>query len=166
MTMKSLMIAASAAVLSIAAVPAVSRAQEVYGTIGYAGVDANGADLGAIQGRLGYRFNPYVGIEGEAAFGVGDDTIGGVDIELKHELGAYLVGFVPVTPGADLFARVGYTSSQFDTSLGDIDGDGFAWGVGGQYRFTDKDGVRLDWTRHDYDIGDADVWSVGYARKF
>ncbi|MBI5942172.1 MAG: porin family protein [Caulobacterales bacterium] len=164
--MKSFMIAASAAVLSVAAIPAVSQAQEVYGTIGYAGVEADDANLGAIQGRLGYKFNPYVGIEGEAAFGVADDTVSGVDVELKHELGAYVVGFLPVTPKADLFARVGYTSSEFDTSLGSVDGDGAAWGVGGQYHFTDKDGVRVDWTRHDYDAGDANVWSVGYTRKF
>ena len=164
--MKSLMIATATAALAMAAIPAASQAQEVYGTIGYAGVDADGADLGAIQGRLGYRFNPYVGIEGEAAFGVSDDTVGGVDVKLQHEVGAFVVGFIPVTPKAELFARVGYTSASFDTSLGDVDGDGAAWGVGGQYHFTDKDGVRVDWTRHDYDAGDANVWSVGYTRKF
>ena len=164
--MKSLMIAATAAVLSVAANPAVSQAQEVYGTVGYAGVDTDGGNLGAIQGRLGYKFNPYVGVEGEAAFGVNDDTVSGVNVKLQHELGAFVVGFVPVSPKVDLFARVGYTSSTFDTSLGDVDGDGAAWGGGGQYHFTDKDGVRLDWTRHNYDVGDADVWSLGYARKF
>ena len=164
--MKSLMIVASTAVLSLAAIPAVSQAQEVYGTIGYAGVDADDANLGAIQGRLGYRFNPYIGVEGEAAFGVADDTTGGVDVKLKNEFGAFVVGYLPVTPKAELFARAGYTSSTFDTSLGDVDGDGGAWGVGGQYHFTDKDGVRLDWTRHDYDGVDADVWALAYTRKF
>lgn len=164
--MKTLMIAASTAAFALVAVPAVSQAQEVYGTVGYANVDADGANLGAIQGRLGYRFNPYVGVEGEAVFGIGDDTIGGVNVELKHEVGAFLVGYAPVAPNVDLFARVGYSGSEIETSLGDVDGDGVAWGVGGQYRFTDKDGVRLDWTRHDYDAGNADVWALAYTRKF
>ncbi len=164
--MKSLMIAASAAVLSIAALPAVSQAQEFYGTLGYAAVDVEDASLGAIQGRLGYKFNPYVGVEGEVGFGVNDDTVSGVDVELKNQAGVYGVVFAPVTPKADLFARVGYTGASIDTDLGDVDGDGFAYGVGGQYYITDKDGVRLDWTRHDYDDGEADVWSVGYTRKF
>jgi len=164
--MKSLMITAAAAALTMAAIPAMSQAQEVYGTVGYANVDANGPTLGAIQGRLGYKFNPYVGVEGEAAFGVSGDSNGGLDVDLKHEVGAYVVGFVPVTPQADLFARVGYSGSKFDTTLGDVKDDGVAWGVGGQYHFTDKDGVRLDWTRHDYDVGNADVWALAYTRKF
>lgn len=164
--MKSLMITAAAAALTMAAAPAVSQAQEVYGTVGYANVDADGPTLGAIQARLGYKFNPYVGVEGEAAFGVSGDTTAGVDVDLKHEVGAYVIGFAPITPKADLFARVGYSSTSFDTSLGDVDGDGVAYGVGGQYHFTDKDGVRLDWTRHDYDAGNADVWAIAYTRKF
>ncbi|HRD46853.1 MAG TPA: porin family protein [Caulobacter sp.] len=164
--MKTLMIAASAAVLSMAAIPAVSQAQDMYGTLGYAGVDAEGADLGAIQGRLGYKFNPYLGVEGEAAFGVSDDTVSGVDVEMKHEIGLFGVVTAPVSPQFDLFGRVGYTGASFDTSLGDLDTDGFAWGVGGQYNVTDKDGIRLDWTRHDHDDAEADVWSIGYSRKF
>ena len=164
--MKSLMITVATAALAMAAVPAVSQAQEAYGTVGYANVDADGPTLGALQGRLGYKFNPYVGIEGEAAFGISDDTVAGIDVELKHEVGAFVVGFLPVSPKAELFARAGYTSSSFKTSVGDVDGDGVAWGLGGQYHFTDKDGVRLDWTRHDYDAGNADVWAVAYTRKF
>ncbi len=161
--MKTLMFAAAAAVLTTAAIPAVSQAQEVYGTIGYGAVDLqDAADLGVIQGRLGYKFNPYVAVEGEAAFGVKDDA----DIELKHQLGVFAVGSVPVTPQAELFARVGYSGSTIDTPLGEVDGDGFAYGVGGQYNFTPKDGVRVDWTRHDYDGGEADVLALAYSRKF
>ncbi len=164
--MKTLMIAASAAVLSLAAVPAVSQAQQAYGTIGYANVDADDANLGAIQGRLGYKFNPYVALEGEAALGVGDDTVGGVDVELQNQLGVYGVVSAPISPSFDIFARAGYSGASFDTSLGEVESDGFAWGVGGNYYFTDKDGVRLDWTRHDHDDAEADVWSIGYTRKF
>ncbi len=163
--MKTLMIAASAAVLSLAAMPAVAQAQ-AYGTIGYAGVDAEGANLGAVQGRLGYKFTPMFGVEGEAAFGISDDTVSGVDVEMKHEVGVFGVVTAPISPSFDLFARAGYTGASFDTTLGDIDTDGFAYGVGGQYNVTEKDGIRLDWTRHDHDDAEADVWSVGYSRKF
>lgn len=141
--MKTLMIAASAAVLSLAAMPAAVQAQ-AYGTVGYAGVDAEGANLGALQGRLGYKFTPMFGVEGEAAFGISDDTVSGVDVEMKHEVGVFGVVTAPISPSFDLFARAGYTGASFDTTLGDIDTDGFAYGVGGQYNVTEKDGIRLD----------------------
>lgn len=163
--MKTLMIAASAAVLSLAAMPAAAQAQ-AYGTVGYAGVDAEGANLGALQGRLGYKFTPMFGVEGEAAFGISDDTVSGVDVEMKHEVGVFGVVTAPISPSFDLFARAGYTGASFDTTLGELDTDGFAYGVGGQYNVTEKDGIRLDWTRHDHDDAEADVWSVGYSRKF
>ena len=163
--MKTLMIAASAAALSLAALPAAARAQ-AYGTIGYAGVDAEGANVGAIQGRLGYRFTPYLAVEGEAAVGVQGDTVGGVDIDMKHEVGVVGVVTAPVSPSFDLCARAGYTGASFDTGLGDVDTDGLAWGVGGQYNVTERDGIRLDWTRHNHDDLEADVWSIGYSRKF
>lgn len=164
--MKTLMIAASAAVLAVAALPAASQAQEFYGTIGYAGVEAEDANIGAIQGRLGYRFNPYIGVEGEAALGISDDTVSGVDVEMKHEIGVFGVVNAPVSEQVSLFARVGYTGASFDTSLGELETDGFAYGVGGQFNVTDKDGIRLDWTRHDHDDVEADVWSIGYSRRF
>lgn len=164
--MKSLMIAAAAAFVTVVTVPAVSQAQEVYGTVGYGNVDTDSGKLGALQARLGYKFTPYVGVEGEASFGVKDDNFGGVDIKLKDQVGAYVVGFLPVTPKAELFARVGYSAATFDTSLGNQDVDGVAYGVGAQYHLTDRDGVRFDWTRHDYDAGNADVWALAYTRKF
>lgn len=163
--MKTLMIAASAAVLSLAAIPAGAQAQ-AYGTIGYAGVDAEGADVGAIQGRLGYKFTPYLGVEGEAAFGIKGDTVSGIDVDMKHEIGVFGVLTAPVSPSVDLFARAGYTGATFDTSLGDVESDGFAYGLGGQYNVTQQDGIRLDWTRHNHDDVEADVWSIGYSRKF
>lgn len=181
--MKSLMIAAaSAAALATVAFAGAASAQDntgttVYGTIGYANVSADdGADvnLGAIQGRIGARFGKYFGVEGEVAGGVKDDSVNvlgtNVDIELKHEVGAFAVGYYPVTERFDLFARAGYASSEIEASGAGIsdsaDLDGFAYGIGGQYFFTDKDGVRLDWTRHDGDDAEADVVGVSYVRKF
>ena len=69
-----------------------------------------------MQGRLGYRFMPYLGIEGELATGLkGDtDTMAGVHVntKLKHEAAIYGVGFLPVSPNTDLLARVGYGTAQ------------------------------------------------------
>ena len=122
----------------------------------------------------GARFGQYVGVEGELAAGVSDDSTSfagtRANVDLNYQAGVYAVGYLPVSPKADIFARVGYSKSEFDVSIpgasGSGDVDGVAYGVGGQYFFTDKDGIRVDVTRHDSDDGKADVVGIGYVRKF
>lgn len=169
--MKSLFAAALAS-LAIAA-PA---AAEVYGNVGYTFVDAQDVNLGAIGGKLGYKFNPYVGIEAEAAFGANDDTVNvgavPVKVKLQSAAAAYVVGFYPVTPKLDLFARAGYGTTKIKASaLGASasgDQDGWNAGVGAQYFLTEKDGVRAEYTKWDVagDNVDANTWAVSYVRKF
>ena len=57
--------------------------------------------------------------------------------------------------------------SAAGTSASD-DGESWNYGVGGQYFFDDKNGVRADYTRHDFKDSstDANTWSVSYVRKF
>jgi outer membrane immunogenic protein len=178
--MKVLMSAAIAA-MSVAAVPVLAHAQssspEIYGNIGYNSSRAEGADTGAIQGRLGAKLTPHFGVEGELSGGVKDDNIdrAGVrsSIEQTHSAAVYGVGFLPVTPNIDLIGRVGYGNTQFKQKLAGVenkfDADSVNYGVGAQYKFDDKNGVRVDYTRQqfrDNDADDANVVSVGYARKF
>ena len=162
--MKTLMIAASVAALSLAA-PALAQAQEVYGTIGYANVDIDPVNLGAIQGRLGVNFNSHFGIEGEASFGVADDEILGVSVELTNTYGAFVVARMPVSENVDIFVRGGFASGEIDVGGTSASDDGGAYGAGLQAMFTPNDGVRFDYTRYSFG-GDADVWSVAYVRKF
>ncbi|MDP1875706.1 porin family protein [Phenylobacterium sp.] len=177
--MKSL-ITAAAAVAVLAAVPAAVQAQpigsEVYGSVGYAQSRSDGLDLGAIQGRAGVKINEYFGVEGELALGVKDDSfrVGGadVDVELEHSAAIYGVGFLPINPNADLFARVGYGTTEVKASAGGVsakaDGESWNFGVGGRYFMDAQNGVRVDYTRQEFqdDGGAADVWSLGYVRKF
>lgn len=163
--MKTLLIAASAAALTLAA-PALAHAESsVYGNIGYANVDLDPVNLGVVQGRLGVDVTPNFAIEGEAAFGIADDEILGVSVELSHSFGIFLVGKVPVSETVDLFARAGFSSAEVDVAGTTGSEDGAAYGVGAQMFFTENDGVRLDYTRYDYG-GDANVWAVSYVRKF
>ncbi len=183
--MKHAPFAAAAAVALAAAIPAAGQAQTAdttfQGSLGYSQADVDGLKLGAITGRLGARFGQYVGVEGEAGFGVDDDrlaaaTVGGMpfDVELKSTFAAYAVGYLPVSPNADLYARLGYGTSRIRGSVGGTSGisitdgdESWNYGVGGQYFFDGKNGVRADYTRHEFSRGDdANTWSVGYVRKF
>jgi hypothetical protein len=178
--MKSLSVAASILAV-LTAVPALAQAQSlspttVYGSLGYSQARSDGVDLGAVQGRLGARLGQHLGAEAELAGGVSDDKtyVAGVpvDVEMKHQAAVYGVGFLPVTPKADLYARVGYGETKVKASAGGASatdrGQSWNYGVGGQYFLDGANGVRADYTRHDFkdDAGEADVWSVGYVRKF
>lgn len=164
--MKTLMIGASVAALLAIAAPVAANAETTwYGNIGYAGVDADSVNLGAIQGRLGAQFNPNIGVEGEVAFGVKDDDISGVKVKLNNEYGIYGVARLPVNDKFDVFARVGYARAEAKVAGSSGSDDGVAYGAGAEYSFDGKNGVRADYTKYDF-LGDADVWSVSYVRKF
>lgn len=193
--MKNVFIAAASAAAVTALVPAFAQAQTVtaptgvYGSVGYANADAGGFNIDAIQGRLGYRMNNYFGVEGELATGLKSDrqteTVSGVtvneSVKLRHQEAIYAVGFVPVSPNFDVIGRVGYgntnvrarataTGATGPITLADTaDGDSWNYGAGVQYHFDGVNGVRADFTRHDYrddGAGHANVWSVAYTRRF
>jgi len=179
--MKVLIAAVSTAVLAAAAIPAAAQAQDMtgttfYGNLGYAHTNTDDFNLGAIQGRLGARFGQYFGVEGEAAIGVkGDDVnVAGVnvDVKQKHSAAIYGVGFLPVSPNTDLLARVGYGTTKVKAEGGGVsvsdDGESWNFGVGAQHHFDGLNGVRLDYTRQEFrgDGGSANVWSIGYTRRF
>lgn len=177
--MKALIAAASAAALAAlapGAAPAQTANTGVYGTLGYAHTSPEGVDLGAIQGRVGWRANDWFGVEGELALGVkGDEvSIGGtsVDVDLERQAAIYAVGFAPIGASTDLIARIGYGDTKVEgsalgTTVSD-DGDSWNFGVGAQHYFDGLNGVRADYTRYEFndDGGHADVWSIGYTRRF
>ncbi len=151
-----------------------------YGTLGYANLDGNSVDLGAVQGRLGARFGQYFGVEGELSGGVDEDHSSAafgppVKVGLRNQEAVYAVGYLPIRPGLDLFARAGYGGT--DAKLGDYatpvtyryGGNSWNYGAGGQYFFNNgPNGLRTDYTRYDFghDTPDENVWSVAYVRKF
>lgn len=170
----------AASVVVLAGLPVVALAQEApraYGALGYSHLDTDGADLGAVTGRLGYKLWPNFGVEAEASIGVDDqaydvsiDGASGV-FELKHDVAAYAVAFLPLGDHVELFARVGYGSTNIEASTPGVTvrgaGESLNYGVGASV-FLNNNGLRADWTRRDFtdDAGKADVWSLSYIRRF
>jgi outer membrane immunogenic protein len=178
--MKILIAAASAAAL-LSLTPALAQAQTattgLYGNLGYSQSSGDDINLGALGGRLGYRFNNWLGVEGELGFGVKDDTVSeagvDVDIELEHTEAIYAIGFAPLSDKTDLFARIGYGNTSIKGSALGVsaseDGDSWNFGVGAQHHFDGVNGVRFDYTRQEFrgdDGGGANVWSIAYTRRF
>jgi hypothetical protein len=181
--MKKLLISAAIAAACVTATPVFAQdggtfsPTTFYGNLGYTGysVDFGGGKttLAALGGRLGARFGKYVGGEGEVGFGVNSQHVSGVDVKMTSSYAGYLVGYIPASPHLDLFGRVGYGHENLRATTGGVsvtDGNNTVnFGGGGQYFFTDKDGVRVEYTRFQHatsNDGDADTWSITYVRKF
>jgi hypothetical protein len=165
--MKSIVLATAAAAVALVAAPAFAQTAPAtfYGTLGYSHVDADPAELGAVTARAGARFGQYLGAEVEGGLGVNGDF--GVDID--HTLAAYAVGFVPLTPQFDLVARIGYGTTRLDAgAVGKSSEESWNYGLGGQYFFDAANGLRAEYTRYDFNngVGNANVWSASYIRKF
>jgi hypothetical protein len=170
--MKSLLIAASAALLSLAA-PALAHAETTwYADIGYTNVNVDEIDvnLGVVQGRVGAMITPNIGFEGELGFGVAEDTTDvfgpPVDIKMSSLAAGYVVLNAPVNDRLDVYLRAGYATFEIKASAGGgaatDSGSDSAVGFGVKGFFTDKDGLRADWTNY----GGTDSFSVAYVRRF
>jgi outer membrane immunogenic protein len=159
--MKKFAMMAAVAATALMAIPAVAHA-EWYAGAAYTQYDLDGAEVGGVTGRLGYRLSPNFAIEGEGTAGVDDDA----GTELNHAVGAYAVGILPFgDSGFAAHGRVGYQTMEIDTPLGDVDDDGAAYGAGVSWHATPGIGIRADYTRMEGDL-DTDAISLGAAFNF
>jgi hypothetical protein len=177
--MNKVLVSAAAAVAAISFAP-FAHAQDAGRTGAYVNVtgalvDSSDFNVWAVGARAGYRFTDWVGVEGEAAFGAKSDdvTVSGLaaNVKLKHEFAGYVVGFLPASENVDVLARIGYGTAKIKASVLGFSASGsdesVNYGVGVQYH-VGPNGVRLDYTRYDFDDGgdDANVWALSYSRRF
>ncbi|NQY97729.1 MAG: porin family protein [Henriciella sp.] len=170
-------IAVAAVLVGAALQPSGMAQSDLYVSGGYSAFDSEGATLSTLSLRGGLAFHEILGGEFEASFGLGAedlDGVSGAQVELENQFGAYLVGRYPVAQDFDVLARIGYTTGEYQSSnsgvTGDIEVDGVAFGVGGEYMLTDAWGVRADYTRieaeDDSFDGGIDVFSISGVYKF
>jgi hypothetical protein len=164
-----------------------------YASLGYSDVQAAHFSNGAIAGRLGARFGANLGVEGELSIGLdGADLVWGppcsgpvcpsgpliaTRARLRDAEALYAVGFLPITPNADLFLRAGYGAEHYSLrSLDGVTAQSVNVGFGGDYFFDSCNGVRFDYTRH-IRVGSNGAarelvgsgggdWSAAYVFKF
>jgi len=150
--------------------------------------------FGEIMIDAGYKFNSYVAIEGRYWFGVSDNAWlgqdnfnipnGSVDVDAW---GIYLKPMYPVTDAFDIYALLGYGGADLDIDLGNFEYespsyDGFSWGLGAAYSFSDSVSLFVDYTNI-YDNDDRienyngtgvaidedttlDIWTFGVNYQF
>jgi len=108
-------------------------------------------DYGAIMLQAGYKFNPYLAVEGRYWIGLDEDVGDNTDLNVDT-WGIYVKPMYPVTNALDIYGLLGYADS--DVELSDAGGsysppydtDGFSWGIGASYAFSDNLSVFVDYT--------------------
>jgi opacity protein-like surface antigen len=147
-----------------------------YGSVGYAfgktGDALHDADTDAVTARVGARFGRYWGVEAEGDIGTRSETDNATKSQLQHSYAGYLVGWLPITRKLSLFARAGLGANRFKFDVAGVHTDRNAqsvnWGVGGEYRLTEKNGVRVEYLQEDYSdsLGVSSRVIMSFVRRF
>lgn len=140
-------------------------------------------DYDQIMLQAGYKYNSYVAFEGRYWLGLSDNawaTISNNAIQAVGEIdawGLYVKPMYPVTPAFDIYALLGYATTDYSIKNGESgDLDGFSWGVGASYEFNNNIAVYVDYTLlYDDDTTNSqgwrvdeevDVWTFGVSYRF
>jgi len=114
-------------------------------------------DYDTLMFQAGYKFNSYVAVEYRYWKGLGDEDILGLDVKLGGNgtadisaYGIFVKPMYPVSPEFNVYALLGYAVATYEVNYGDLTGeadkDGFSWGIGASYAFTNNMSVSLDYT--------------------
>jgi opacity protein-like surface antigen len=168
------------------------QGQTLSGTLQDTILDESYSD---IMIQAGYKFNSYVAIEGRYWFGLNEsvDVLGvpaGVNVDNSVDAwGIYVKPMYPVTDAFDIYALLGYGAAEYDLqasnstqvlNLNTDSVDGFSWGLGASYAFTDNIAVFVDYVSiyndsedfvtnngsTGYTDNEIDTWNFGVTYQF
>ena len=148
--------------------------------------DVQSEDYSQFMLQAGYKFNDYIAVEGRYWIGMDDNSWHNTfyNSELTAEIdtwGIYVKPMYPVTEAFDIYALLGYADADYTVSGSGYtytnDGfDGFSWGLGGAYSFTDSIAVFVDYVAlyddtHVNAVGNnvdvtIDTWNFGVTYQF
>lgn len=134
--------------------------------------------FGIVQGHAGLDFNRHFGVEAELAIGVADEQYDSFTESINFSGGAFGRLKVPLNNTTEVFSRIGYVTTEFETSDAlstiTIDSNGPAFGAGLTTLFVGNTGIRFDYTRYNYKIDvlgadidvTADAFTLGLYQRF
>lgn len=172
--MQNFLLATTISLLGLGTASAHAQTVDYSLSGGYELADYGGIQLDTITLRGRYLFTDRFGLEGQMAFGIDNSTVdfgalGVADVELDYSFAAYGVYTYPLSDTLSLFGRAGYITTELGTgatgySLPEDDG-AFSAGLGAEWFFNQRDGLRFDYSWADYDE-EARYYGISYVRRF
>ena len=99
-------------------------------------------DFEAAMFQAGYSINEYFAIEGRYWYGIEESIIVNDRLNTDSNIdiwGIYAKPMYPVMEGLDIYGLLGYASASYDLSRSSLDDrDGFSWGAGLEYTFSNN----------------------------
>jgi opacity protein-like surface antigen len=129
------------------------------------------ADLDSLFVRGGIQLNEYLAAEARLGFGVDDDRISGVKVEVEDIYGVYLKAGLPTTVGLYPYALLGATHAKIKLSGGGVhdttsDSD-ISYGIGVDYAFSHAVSAGLEYASlYDSDGEEITGLTLGVNFKF
>jgi len=148
-----------------------ASAADLYAGGSYAVLDSDDVTLNAIYGRFGASFNDNISAEARLGFGVGDDSVDGIKVELDNLYGVYVRGGIPAGEVFYPYAILGYskakgTASGFGVSVSDSESD-LSYGVGADFNVNETFKINAEYMSYvDKDDFELTGFSVGVAFSF
>jgi opacity protein-like surface antigen len=129
-------------------------------------------DFEAVMFQAGYKFNQYVAVECRYWLGLDESAVVNEEVYEDYNAeswGLYVKPMYPVYEGVDVYALLGYASTSYDKIVEDV--DGFSWGLGVEYTFSNNIGLFVDYTSlYDddgrYNDNYVDAYNFGVNYKF
>jgi hypothetical protein len=125
--------------------PAIAEDKKNYVEVGYgwAAYEVEGWRFvpKIMKFNVGKKVLDNLAVEGMAAFGVSDSSIGGLTLKADNAFGAYVKPFVNLGENAELFGKIGFT--RFTGTLSGLasaagSDSGFSYGGGAAFKFDDS----------------------------
>ncbi len=91
----------------------------IGGDLGFTTVDT-GTSFSplAAQFKIGTYINDNFAVEGRLGAGISEDEKSGTDVKIKHLVGAYARGILPVNDKAEVYGLIGVTNVDIDATAG------------------------------------------------
>ncbi|MEY1662468.1 porin family protein [Isoalcanivorax beigongshangi] len=161
----------------LVAAPVAMANQEGYVGLNVSEVEIDGGGSGsnpkpiALTVRAGAQMNDFLAAEVRLGFGVNDDKVNGVKVELENTMGAYVRGILPLNERFGVYVLGGVTRAKVKASgFGVSDSESetkVAYGLGADFSLTPEMFVNIEYARlldgSDFDL---DALSVGAGWRF